>query len=52
MESEDDEDSIVQICGFAHFCHALNVLQLLSSGVPEVILPQLSTIIVRTPQLP
>jgi hypothetical protein len=52
MESEDDEDSIVQVCGLAHFCHALNVTQPLLSGVPEVVLPQLSTIIVRMPQLP
>ncbi|KAG1805028.1 uncharacterized protein HD556DRAFT_1437192 [Suillus plorans] len=37
VESEDDEDTIVQP---------------ISRGVPEVILPQLSTIVVRTPQLP
>ncbi|KAG1812989.1 hypothetical protein EV424DRAFT_1349185 [Suillus variegatus] len=37
VESEDDEDPIVQ---------------LISHGVPEVVLPQLSTIVVRTPQLP
>ncbi|KAG1821525.1 hypothetical protein EV424DRAFT_1539089 [Suillus variegatus] len=37
VESEDDEDPIVQP---------------ISRGVPEVVLPQLSTIVVRTPQLP
>ncbi|KAG1718044.1 hypothetical protein EDD22DRAFT_964165 [Suillus occidentalis] len=37
IESEDEEDTIVQP---------------ISCGVPEVILPQLSTIVVRTPQLP
>ncbi|KAG1834745.1 hypothetical protein EV424DRAFT_1341083 [Suillus variegatus] len=37
VESEDDEDIIVQ-----------PILR----GVPEVVLPQLSTIVVRTPQLP
>ncbi|KAG1763759.1 hypothetical protein EDD22DRAFT_952097 [Suillus occidentalis] len=37
VESEDEEDTIVQ---------------LISRGVPEVVLPQLSTIVVRTPQLP
>ncbi|KAG2089129.1 uncharacterized protein F5147DRAFT_780726 [Suillus discolor] len=37
VESEDDEETIVQP---------------ISRGVPEVVLPQLSTIVVRTPQLP
>ncbi|KAG2094671.1 uncharacterized protein F5147DRAFT_763865 [Suillus discolor] len=37
VESEDDEDPIVQP---------------ISGRVPEVVLPQLSTIVVRTPQLP
>ncbi|KAG2086753.1 uncharacterized protein F5147DRAFT_764907 [Suillus discolor] len=37
VESEDDEDPIVQP---------------ISRRVPEVVLPQLSTIVVRTPQLP
>ncbi|KAG1717403.1 hypothetical protein EDD22DRAFT_856184, partial [Suillus occidentalis] len=37
VESEDEEDTIVQP---------------ILHGVPEVILPQLSTIVVRTPQLP
>ncbi|KAG1761025.1 hypothetical protein EDD22DRAFT_898424 [Suillus occidentalis] len=37
VESEDEEDTIVQP---------------ISRGVPEVVLPQLSTIVVRTPQLP
>ncbi|KAG1736486.1 hypothetical protein EDD22DRAFT_924105 [Suillus occidentalis] len=37
VESEDEEDTI---------------LQPISRGVPEVVLPQLSTIVVRTPQVP
>ncbi|KAG2112256.1 uncharacterized protein F5147DRAFT_650904 [Suillus discolor] len=37
VELEDDEETIVQ---------------LILRGVPEVVLPQLSTIVVRTPQLP
>ncbi|KAG2030668.1 hypothetical protein BDR03DRAFT_1016867 [Suillus americanus] len=37
VESEDDEDLVVQP---------------LSRGVPEVVLPQLSTIVARTPNLP
>jgi hypothetical protein len=52
VESEDEEDTIVQVCRLAHFFHALNLFQLISRGVPEVVLPQLSTIVVRTPQLP
>ncbi|KAG2028630.1 hypothetical protein BDR03DRAFT_1019551 [Suillus americanus] len=37
MESEDDDDSVIQP---------------LSCGVPEVVLPRLSTIVARTPNLP
>jgi hypothetical protein len=51
VESEDDEATIVQVCHLAHFFHALNLFQPILRGVPEVVLPQPSTIFVRTPQL-
>jgi hypothetical protein len=39
VESEDDEDTIIQVCGLDYFLHSLNFVQPISREVPEVVLP-------------
>jgi hypothetical protein len=52
VESEDDEETIIQVCGLDYFLHSLNFLQPISRGVPEVVLPRISTLAQGTPHSP
>ena len=52
VESEDDDDSVVQVCPPACFFIVSHFLQPISRGEVDVVPPHLSTIFVRTPNSP
>jgi hypothetical protein len=52
VESEDDDNSVVQVCSPACFFIVSHFLQPISRGEVDVVLPHLSTIIVRMPNSP